>query len=66
MKYRGYELVVFSEIAEGFDGYGYVDLYSGEIKKNGVHVAFIEGCSSEYDVEVEATAFVDDLLEGED
>ena len=66
MKYRGYELVIHSELEEGFDGYGDVDVYSGEIRKNGTHVAFIEGCSSEYDVEVEATAFVDDLLEGED
>ena len=65
MKYRGYDLV-YSEIVEGFDGYDDVDVYSGEIRKNGAHVAFIEGCSSEYDVEVEATAFVDDLLEGED
>lgn len=66
MNYRGYELVVYSEIAEGFDGYDDVDVYYGEIKKNGAHVASIEGCSSEYDVEAEATAFVDDLLEGED
>ena len=66
MNYRGYELVVYSEIVEGFDGYGDVDVYSGEIRKNGATVAFIENCNSEYDVEAEATAFVDDMLEGED
>ena len=46
MNYRGYELVVYSEIVEGFDGYGDVDVYSGEIRKNGAAVAFIENCNS--------------------
>ena len=66
MKYRGYELVMYSEIVEGFDGYGDVDVYSGEIRKNGITVAFIESCDSEYDVEHEATTIVDEMLEGED
>ena len=66
MNYRGYELVIYYEIVESFDGYADVVVYSGEIRKNGVHVASIENCASEYDVESEATAFVNDLLEGED
>ena len=66
MKYRGYELVVYSEIVEGFDGYGDVDVYSGEIRKNGTPVAFVYDGSSSYDVESEAKTIVDEMLEGED
>ena len=66
MKYRGYELLVYSEIVEGFDGYDDVTIYSGEIRKNGITVAFIESCDSEYYVEAEAKTIVDEMLEGED
>jgi len=66
MKYRGYELVVYSEVLEGFDGYADMVVYSGEILKNGTPVAFVYGGSSAYDVESEAKTLVDEMLEGED